>query len=80
MSMFQKIENWLEKYIHYEYLIQINYKSGNHFTAWFKELDIVNGRATWTIPNFKKGRPVVLGIDDIESIWTVKTRFRLGKS
>ena len=54
------------------YTVQINYKSGISVQAEFKNLSINNGTYSWEIYG-EKG-PVVLGVDDIESVWQISVR------
>lgn len=53
-----------------EYLVQINYKSGNSVELWFAEFDISSNKASWKISSRYNGetRILLLGIDEIESV------------
>ena len=52
--------------------IQINYKSGISMQAEFKSFSLENGTCSWEIYGDKG--PLLLGIDNIESIWQISVR------
>ena len=52
--------------------VQINYKSSISVQAEFKSLSVNNGTYSWEAYG-EKG-PVVLGVDNIESIWQISVR------
>ena len=54
------------------YTIQINYKSGISMQAEFKSFSLENGTCSWEIYGDKG--PLLLGIDNIESIWQISVR------
>ena len=54
------------------YTVQINYKSGISVQAEFKSFSIKNGTYSWESCGDKC--PVILGVDNIESIWQISVR------
>ena len=54
------------------YTIQINYKSGISMQAEFKSFSVKNGAYSWETYGDKG--PVILGVDNIESIWQISVR------
>ena len=52
--------------------VQINYKSGRSMQAEFKSLSVNNGTYSWE--TYGEKGPVVLGVDNIESIWQISVR------
>ena len=54
------------------YTIQINYKSGISMQAEFKSFSLENGTCSWEIYGDKG--PLLLGVDNIESVWRVSVR------
>ena len=61
-----------------QFLVRINYRSGISEEFWVKNFTYTPGqRATWDRANYSSPYPHHLGIDDIESVWVVKTRWRL---
>ena len=52
--------------------IQINYKSGISMQAEFKSFSLEKGTCSWEIYGDKG--PLLLGIDNIESIWQISVR------
>ena len=52
--------------------VQINYKSGISVQAEFQSFSVKNGTYSWEICGDKG--PVILGIDNIESIWQISFR------
>ena len=52
--------------------VQINYKSGISMQAEFKSFSVKNGTYSWEIYGDKG--PVILGVDNIESIWYISVR------
>lgn len=54
------------------YTVQINYKSGISVQAEFKSFSVKNGTYSWK-PYGEKG-PVILGADNIESVWQISVR------
>ena len=51
------------------YTVQINYKSGISVQAEFKSFSVKNETYSWEIYGDKG--PLLLGIDDIESVWKI---------
>lgn len=63
------------------YKVRINYKSGISETHWFTDFKYSkdhSGAMTmkWA-PAFTNARPVLLGVDDVESVWQVDYKKRL---
>ena len=54
------------------YTLQINYKSGNSVQADFTEFTIRGKDYSWVAHG--DSRPMFLGVDNIESVWTISTR------
>ena len=54
------------------YTIQINYKSGISVTAEFKSFSVKGGGWKWSAYGDKS--PVILGVDNIESVWQISER------
>ena len=54
------------------YTVQINYKSGISMQAEFKSSSVKNGTYSWE--TYGEKGPVVLGVNDIESIWQISIR------
>ena len=54
------------------YTIQINYKSGISIQAEFKSFSVKNKTYSWEIYGDKG--PLLLGVDDIESVWQISVR------
>ena len=54
------------------YTVQINYKSGISMQAEFKSFSLKNGTYSWE--TYGEKRPVVLGVNDIESVWQISVR------
>ena len=52
--------------------VQINYKSGISISAEFKSFSVKNETYSWEIYGDKG--PVILGVDNIESIWQISVR------
>lgn len=50
------------------YKVKIIYKSGASKEFWVKDFSCVNGTYTWE-PLFITDKPVILGVDNIESVW-----------
>lgn len=54
------------------YTVQINYKSGISVTAEFKSFRVEGGVWKWSAYGDKN--PVILGVDNIESVWQISER------
>ena len=54
------------------YTVQINYKSGISMQAEFKSLSVNSGTYSWE--TYGENGPVVLGVDNIESVWQISVR------
>ena len=54
------------------YTVQINYKSGISMQAEFKSFSVKNGTYSWE--TYRGKCPVILGVDNIESIWQISVR------
>ena len=52
--------------------VQINYKSGISVQAEFKNFSVKNETYSWETYGDKA--PVILGVDNIESIWQISVR------
>ena len=52
--------------------VQINYKSGISISAEFKSFSVKNETYSWEIYGDKG--PVILGVDNIESVWQISVR------
>ena len=52
--------------------VQIHYKSGISVQAEFKNLSVNNGTYSWE--TYGEKGPLVLGVNDIESIWQISVR------
>ena len=52
--------------------VQINYKSGISMQAEFKRFLVKNGTYLWE--TYGEKGPVVLGVDNIESVWRISVR------
>ena len=52
--------------------VQINYKSGISISAEFRSFSVKNEAYSWEIYGDKG--PVILGVDNIESIWQISVR------
>ena len=52
--------------------IQINYKSGISMQAEFKRFSVENG--AYLRETYGEKGPVILGVDNIESIWQISVR------
>ena len=50
----------------------INYKSGISMQAEFKSFSVKNGTYSWE--TYGEKGPLVLGVDNIESIWQISVR------
>jgi hypothetical protein len=50
--------------------VRIVYKSGHVDEFWAKEFEILKGRWSWKAV-FDSHRPVMMGVDEIESVWQV---------
>lgn len=53
-----------------EYLVRINYKSGNSVELWFAEFSISSSRVSWKTSSRYNGETCVLllGFEEIESV------------
>jgi len=56
------------------YTIQINYKSGISMTAEFTKFSVKNGTWEWEVYSPSTSNPVLLGVDNIESVWQLSFR------
>lgn len=54
------------------YTVQINYKSGISVTAEFKSFVVEGGVWKWSA--YRDKNPVILGVDNIESVWQISER------
>ncbi len=54
------------------YTVQINYKSGISMQAEFKSFSVKNGTYSWE--TYGEKAPVVLGVNNIESVWRISVR------
>ena len=54
------------------YTVQINYKSDISVTAEFKSFGVEGGVWKWSAYGDKN--PVILGVDNIESVWQISER------
>ena len=52
--------------------VQINYKSGISMQAEFKSFSVKNGTYSWESCGYNG--PLILGVDNIESIWQISVR------
>ena len=52
--------------------VQINYKSGIFMQAEFKSFSVNNGTYSWE--TYGEKGPVVIGVNDIESVWQISVR------
>ena len=49
--------------------ITVNYKSGLRETFKATEFKVANGKFDWIVADAKGHRPLVMGVDNIESVW-----------
>ncbi len=54
------------------YTVQINYKSGISMQAEFKSFSV--NRDTYSWESYGDKGPVILGADNIESVWQISVR------
>ena len=54
------------------YTVQINYKSGISISAEFKSFSVKSGTYSWE--TYGEKGIVILGVDNIESIWQISVR------
>ena len=54
------------------YTVQINYKSGISMQAEFKSFCVEKGAFSWE--HYGDKGPVILGADNIESVWQISVR------
>ena len=54
------------------YTVQINYKSGISMQAEFKSFSVKKDAYSWE--SYGDKGPVILGVDNIESIWQISVR------
>ena len=54
------------------YTVQINYKSGISMQAEFKSFSVKKETYSWE--SYGDKGPVILGVDNIESIWQISVR------
>ena len=52
------------------FTIKVNYKSGISHTFDVTEFSIDGGAWTWT-PADERNKPILLGVDNIESVWQI---------
>ena len=52
--------------------VQINYKSGISMQAEFKSFSVKNETYSWE--TYGEKGPVLLGVNDIESVWQISVR------
>ena len=68
---------WFRKYT--KYLVKVNYKSGNSekFWTYYFNIEIVSGASSRSSVEWKSisKRPIYLNIDEIESVWVLKTKW-----
>ncbi len=69
--------------INKEVLIHIGYKSGQHVEMWFNDLSVFgNGggiiKVEWKMAKGRTARPLSFGVDNVESIFILKARYRIG--
>jgi hypothetical protein len=55
------------------YLLQINYKSGISMQAEFKKFYFNGSRFEWELYGSSSG-PILLGADEVESVWQLSVR------
>lgn len=58
----------------HEFLVQINYKSGNQHLGWFTKFEVKTSGGkissmTWAVKAGGVEQPVLIGVDDIESVF-----------
>ena len=66
--------NLFERLLTTKYLIQINYKSGISMKFWTYSFEINNGSITWESVYQRGKKPLLIGVDNIESVYIIKTR------
>lgn len=60
-----------------EFLIRINYKSGIQEEFWASEFTYDGaGSYTWHPVGKFSNRPLKMNVDEIESVWQAKARYR----
>lgn len=62
-----------------KHLVEVNYKSGISRQFWCSEFEIetkLNGSKTfkWTSDPDEKRHPLLLNVDEIESVWVVESK------
>ena len=55
------------------YTVQINYKSGSSMQAEFKSFTVNRGD-TYSWETYGEKGPIILGVDNIESVWQISVR------
>ena len=54
------------------YTVQINYKSGISMQAEFKSFSVKKDTYSWE--SYGDKGPIILGVDNIESVWQISVR------
>lgn len=62
----------------YVFLIRINYKTGIQEEFWVTNFSVSGGKWEWT-PYMDSKKPILLYIENIESVWQIDTKKVLEK-
>ncbi len=65
---------WLKNFFRHKVLVTVNYKSGIQKSFWVFSFDVKGGTYTWDAV-YKEDSPVVIGVDEIESVWQGEVRW-----